>query len=592
NPNPANTQPAVQESVEPFLGENGLMMPIDPQPEKGLGSNNWAVAGSKTTSGAPILCNDPHLGLTLPSIWYMVQIKTPDFNVYGVSLPGAPGVIIGFNEHVAWGVTNVSHDVKDYYAIQWKDKTKKEYIFDSVAREATYVYDTVYIRGQEEPIIDKNIYTHIGPITKSHGGRDLALRWTAHDATMESRTLFNLAKAKNYEDYAKAIKDFSCPAQNIVFACKDGDIALWTQGRLPMRKPQQGRFIQDGSKSSEQWQGFIPQEHIPHEHNPQRGFIGSANQHSTYPSYPYYYYGYFEEYRGRRLNNQLASMDKITVDMMKKLQMDNYSVKGEDFVPTLIKFLRRSELKKEELELLSELQEWDYVYDANSAMPTVLEEWLYQLKVHMYDELDTYNAENKENDQYVNYPPEWHLLNIIKRDTGSFIVDNLTTASVKENIFDIVTESFKKTYETVPREGEEVALWKDVQAPLVQHLASISAFSIADLETGGDGSTLNALEDRYIPNPKDSAQLAAKSKGEIIHSSRRSAGPSWRMVVHLDKVTEAYGIYPGGQSGNPGSKFYADMIKKWEKGDYHRLLYMNKPSDYGDKILIQQKFTK
>lgn len=572
----------------PFLSKDtavNILPPNGLQPPKGIGSNNWAVAGSKTASGKPILCNDPHLNLTLPSIWFVMQIHTPEFNAYGASLPGAPGIIIGFNDNVAWGVTNVGQDVRDWYAIEWRDNTKKQYKFDGNYQTATHVVDTIKIRGQEKPIYDTTIYTHIGPVAYRHGEWDLSLRWAAHDPSFEPMTFLKLCKAKNYNDYLDAIQHFECPAQNLIFASKEGDIAITTQGKLPVRRPQQGRFIQDGSRSSEQWQAYIPQAHIPHEHNPARGFVGSANQHSVAWSYPYYYYGYFEEYRGRQLNERLAALSGITPKEMMALQNDRFSVRGRDFMPLFLQYIQRGQLTKEELEVLNSVQHWDYVYAAQSPLPTIFDEWMRQLKRTLYDELDSLNRKHGFQDkESLVMPSEWHLLNVFKRDTAQFVVDMIGTPTKKENIKDIVTESFKRSCELLARSNGNIATWQQVQGAQVQHLARIPQFSVTNIDVGGDGSALNAIGSRYRPT--------TTPRAEIVHRDAPNFGPSWRMIVELSEPIRAFGIYPGGQSGNPGSAFYANMIEPWSKGEYYELLFLKDANEASPKVIYTQQFSK
>ncbi len=533
---------------------------------KGIGSNNWAVSGNKTASGNPILCNDPHLKLNLPSLWFEVQLSTPQFNSYGASLPGAPGVISGFNENIAWGVTNVSHDVRDWYAIKWKDEDKTFYWFDSTWKKSELLIQEIKVRDAAT-VFDTLIMTHIGPIAHSANGQDFAMRWTLHDPSEEPLTFLKLMKGKNYDDYKDAIRHFSCPAQNIVFAAKDGDIALWTQGKLPLRKKTQGKFVQNGTSSDEMWQGFIPQQHIPHEYNPEKNFVASANQHSVNPAtYPYEYYGYFEEYRGRYLNRRLAEMDNITVDDMMALQYDSYSMKAEDFMALLKKNLLRSELNKNELEIWHMLKDWDCKFTANQKKPTIFEMWFDSLEVLVYDELVSYaKSENLSDDNRIILPEQYNLLHLLKRDTGNIVLDIVATANKKEGVVDVITESFRNMCRVVNSDVDILA-WKDTRATVVQHLSRVPAFSVDTIHSDGHHSALNALAQR--------------------------PGPSWKMVVELGEEVNAYGIYPGGQSENPGSFFYKNMLNKWSKGEHFKLLFMKDQNDTKDKIIFSQNFVK
>jgi penicillin amidase len=559
-------KPVVVDESNPislYLGELGMDSLTRAFSPKGIGSNNWAVSGEKTASGNPILCNDPHLKLNLPSIWFEIQISTPEFNTYGASLPGAPGVISGFNEDIAWGVTNVSHDVKDWYAIQWKDDSKTEYWFDSTYKKSSTIIEEIKVRGAAS-VFDTIYMTHFGPVVHHVGKQDFVLRWTLHDPSTEPLTFLKLIKGKNYEDYKDAIRHFACPAQNIVFAAKNGDIALWTQGKLPLRKKMQGRFVQQGTSSNELWPGFIPQKDIPHEYNPSKNFVASANQHSVNPNlYPYDYYGYFEEYRGRYLNRRLAEMDSITVQDMMALQYDSYSLKAEDFMDLLKIHIKKGALNKDELEVWHQLKDWDYKYTKNQIEPTIFEMWFDTLEYLVYDEILA--LEDKKSDkQTIILPEQYNLLHLLKRDTANVVIDIVGTPK-RESIGDVFTLAFQKTCQSVPRDSmNKILQWKVQRATVVQHLSTLGAFSVDNIEADGHGSTLNALNKR--------------------------PGPSWRMVVEMGEEINAYGIYPGGQSENPGSYYYKNMLEKWSKGEHYKLLFMKTADDAPERIVFAQEF--
>ena len=533
------------------------------KPDPFLGSNNWAVAGSKTANGNPILCNDPHLQLTLPSIWYEVQIHTPQFNTYGVSLPGLPGVIIGFNEHIAWGQTNVGHDVTDWYSIDWVDDKKQTYLLDDNPTSVKWRLEKIFVKGAN-PIIDSVKYTVWGPVVYETEGeyQDMALRWLAHDETSpeEINAFFKLASAKNYDDYSDAISGYVAPAQNFVFASKEGDIAIKVNGRLPVKRKEQGRFVQDGSQSQNAWSGYIPMNQIPQVKNPARGFVSSANQHSTAVDYPYYYNGGFEDYRGRILNRKLAAMDDITIDDMKDLQNDTYSLKAEEVLPILITLIEDSNKENKESNILQSLKDWKYSYDKDSPAPIYFEVWYRDFYKRTWDEIYTLNEERP-----MLFPESWRLIELLEQDPENKYFDDISTPE-KETAKDIAIQSFQAMTEKVAELKEEYdeLRWDQYKKTRINHLGRIPAFTSDIVEVGGSGDALNAIS--------------------------RSAGPSWRMIVELGEQVDAYGIYPGGQSGNPGSPFYESMIKDWADGNYYKLHFIKRPQDLGEKTLLVQKF--
>lgn len=318
------------------------------KPNRNNGSNNWAVSGSKTKSGAPILCNDPHLGLNLPSLWIEMQLSTPTYNAYGASFPGAPGIIIGFNDDCAFGFTNGGRDVRDYYEIKFKDATRQEYWFDSGWQKTSFRYEKIKIAGQLD-FIDTVAYTLFGPVMydRSFGGKrnlndkQFAVRWTAHNESNEL-LLFNLLDhSKNYQDYSAAIVNLHTPGQNCVFATKTGDIAIRTQGEFPAKWDGQGDFVMPGSDSSYMWQAMIPMDETPYQYNPERGFVSSANQRPTDTAYHYYLGRDYPSPRGIIVNRKLAGMQNITPRDMMEMQTDNYNVFGEMAAPVFTKNLDR-----------------------------------------------------------------------------------------------------------------------------------------------------------------------------------------------------------------------------------------------------------
>jgi len=531
---------------------------IDEQkPDPKNGSNNWAVSGKKTQSGSPILCNDPHLGLNLPSLWYEMQICTPDYNAYGVTFPGAPAIIIGFNDSCAFGFTNAMRDVRDYYEIKFKDDSRQQYWFNNEWRPTTFRIEDIKVKGQPD-YMDTVAYTIMGPVMydKSFsGGRNTnqkyyAVRWKAHDPSNELKMFTLLDKAKNYNDYYEAIKYLHTPGQNCIFACKNGDIAIWDQGEFPAKWKRQGDFVMPGTDSTYFWQGMIPQEENPHMVNPERGFVSSANQMPTDTTYPYYLGGSYPPYRGWEINKRLSVMNNITPQDMMKLQTDNYNVFGEMALPVLIKNMEEDKLTPDEKRYFDILKNWDHRNDPDSKGATLF--------VVTWDSLETvvWGDEFIKAGLKLMWPHESTLLDDMNKYPNLKYYDNINTPEV-ETLQDDITTAFKKASAVIKvaeKNGKmEWAKYKDTK---VLHLARLDALSRLHLPIGGGDNTINAANAQH--------------------------GPSWRMIVSLTPQTEAYGVYPGGQSGNPGSKFYDDFVDNWAAGKYYTLWVM-KATDAGDK---------
>lgn len=559
-------KPATADSL--YFGKKDIVTAHEiSKPDINNGSNNWVVAGSKTQSGSPILCNDPHLELSLPSIWYEIQLRTPTNNTYGVSLPGSPFVIIGFNDSIAWGVTNAQRDVKDYYEVKFKDNTKQEYWFNGKWEKTTRKVETIKVKGGKD-VIDTVAYTVYGPVmfdesfsNELSNKRNLAVRWTAHDASNEAFTFYHLNRAKNYDDYAEAIKTFQCPGQNFVFASKSGDIAIWQQGKFPARWDGQGLYVMPGEDSSYMWQGFIPQSENPHSKNPERGFLESANQRPVDSAYPYFIPGSYITPRGITITNRLAAMSGITpVDMM-KLQNNYFNTLAEDARATMLKFVKENELSATEKKYLDLMKNWDLMASPDSKGQTIYQCWWDSLEVEIWkDELSRVKPEAP-------WPQKQTLMELLKKDTATRFIDNLNTPQ-KETLYDVVTAALKKASVYLAKQEADGKLeWTKFKNPTVYHLIKdLKGFARPGLNVGGNGDIVNA----------------------VTHSH----GPSWRMIVQLSAQTEAYGVYPGGQSGNPGSKYYDDYIDNWVNGKYNKLWFMRDGDRTDKNVKWVMKFSK
>ena len=526
-----------------------------------VGSNNWAVSGKKTKSGKPILCNDPHLQLSLPSIWFETQIQAPELNAYGVSVPGIPGLLIGFNENIAWGETNVGHDVLDWYKITWTDAAKTTYQFDGGAKKASLVINSFKVRGMESPVLDTVRWTNWGPIVYETAGNphnDLAMRWIGHDPPNpeDIATFLGLNRGKNYDDYQAAMQYFDFPAQNFVFASKTGDIALTVNGKLPLKEKGQGRFVQDGSNPQSGWHGWIPREHVPKVKNPGRGFVASANQHSTDQSYPYYYNSsHFEQFRGRFLVKQLSDMDSITAEDMMKLQNSNFSLHAAEALPVLLKLVDTTRLSETQSGILGKMRAWNFSYEKDAVEPVVFEAWWNKFYAMTFDEILVWNDSLP-----ILMPQKWRLTDLTTKTPGDAIFDDQKTPE-KENAANLATASFTAVLDDLKDDLVKSGFnWAASKQTSIMHLARIPAFSRMNLDVGGNRSALNALSETH--------------------------GPSWRMVVELNDEIKGWGVFPGGQSGNPGSPFYDSGIEKWMKGEYNELFFMKNPEDSRQPVLF------
>lgn len=532
------------------------------KPHPDNGSNNWVVSGKKTKSGAPILTNDPHLELSLPAIWYEMQMSGPDINVYGTSFPGIPGIVIGFNDSIAWGVTNSQRDVRDYYEIKFKDESKKQYWFNGEWRDTKIRIESIRIKN-ESVVYDTVAYTVFGPVMYDQSfmaetlkGKNLAVRWKGHDPSNEALAFYLLNHARNYNEYLEAIKHFHTPGQNFIFASKTGDIAIWQQGEFPARWDRQGLYVMPGHDSSYMWQGIIPQEENPHSINPERGYLSSANQRPVEGTYPYFIPGGYDLYRGITIHRALENMQGITVDDMKTLLSNNHNEFAATARPLFQKYIAKENFSTTEKKYFDLFENWNLQNGYDEAGATIFTMWYDTLESRVWDD------EIGKLKEIGFYPSERTLLELLLRDTALSYVDNIHTEA-KENISDVLFASFKAcvpTFEQLEKEGK--LIWGKFKNTTVYHLLkTLKPFARAGLPIGGGRHIVNATQHNH--------------------------GPSWRMVVHLTDETEAWVVYPGGQSGNPGSRYFDQFVDTWANGSFYRVWFYKK----GDESHPRKRWT-
>ncbi|MCU0436843.1 MAG: penicillin acylase family protein [Raineya sp.] len=541
-----------------------------PKEEKSKGSNNWAIGAKKTETGFPILASDPHLSLKLPSIWYEIQLVSPNVNVYGVSLPGTPTVVIGFNEKIAWGITSAYTDGLDFYQIKFKDEKLDEYFHDGVWKKTVTHKEIIKVKGGKD-IIEYIQYTHHGPIVLEKPAKlypnkpnDLynvtvpyqhAMYWIGADSTSnEILTFYKLNRASKYDDFLNAFASFSCPSLAFAYADADKNIAMYIAGRIPMRWSGQGKYILDGSSSVFEYKERIPFNQNPKVLNPEQQFVASANQLITdTTTYPYYVgYDFISPERAIRINEKLNAMTRIKYENIRELQNDVLGVHAREALPKLLNGLDTTILKDDAQKVYRILKKWNYLYQSDSQGATCFEIWFSEFRIALWqDELG-----------YIpNYPNTDQTLRVLLKDTASRWIDDISTTN-KETLKNLINNSFNKAIDKLKEKhkgSDENWFWGKHKGFHLDHLL-IPNLGLSNLMTSGSSRTVNATSDSH--------------------------GPSWRMVVMLGANSpRAYGIYPGGQSGNPGSLYYANMVENWRLGELEELLFLKSPKNKNQKIV-------
>lgn len=532
------------------------------KPDPRNGSNNFVVSAERTANGKVLLANEPDLSLNLPSIWYVVQLNAPGVNTMGASLPGAPSVVIGFNDSIAWGLTNAKRDVVDWYYINFRNEKREEYQYDDKWLKTEKIVERFKVRDGDD-FSDTIVYTHYGPVAYDHhflgdsNKVNMAMKWTAHEGSKELKTLYEVNRAKNYDEFIEAFQYYTGPPQNFAFASASGDIALTIQGKFPAKWKGQGKFLLDGRDSRNEWDFIVPYEQNAAVKNPERGFVSSANQHPVDSTYPYYVYDYnYEFYRNRRINDRLKLLDRVTMKDMIRLQNDNYNYRASESLPLMLESLDTAGFTPETYKTFHLLKQWDYFAEADWMAPTVYQVWWDELYDMIWDEFD-------EKEVALSKPHVYNTIYLMKNDSLGKYFDIASTSEV-EGLQDLINLSFKSSLEKLENwksTNQSEYVWYKYKNTRIKHLLGLEPFSFDQVKIGGYNNIVNAASGRH--------------------------GPSWRMVVELGQTgTKAWGVYPGSQTGNPGNPTYGHMIDDWATGNYAPLLFLQSSSDSDSERVI------
>lgn len=534
------------------------------EPSDAVGSNNWAVSPSRSSTGNALLAGDPHLDLTLPSVWYEMHVIVPGkLDAAGVGFPGMPGVVIGFNRNVAWTFTNTGSDVNDFYEEKVDDVDHpSRYMLDGSWRSLEKRIENYRSPSGSVIATDTLYFTHRGPMRRILG-KWLSMRWTAYEPSHEPDNFMSLSHTRSVNEWLYAMRDYVAPTQNGLVADQTGNIAIRSSGAYPIR-PGDGRgdVIRDGSKSANDWKGFLSVEQYPFSLNPQQGYLASANQQPVDPRQNPAYMGssWYSPWRAMRINALLRSDASVTPDKMRLFQTDPGSARADAFVPLFLSAAahedsigKGSAKLKEAAKLLSE---WDRRYLRDNRRAVIFEAAMRDLARRTWDELqDSSHASSRD---AVSLVPESQILLELAKAPGSPWWDDRRTPAIEDRDA-ILATSLAAGYDTVMmRNGtssDDRWLWSNRRKANIRHLLRIPALGALGVSLQGGPGTLN-------PSSGDGTQ-----------------GASWRMVVELGAEIRAWSIYPGGQSGNPASARYADRLSQWALGQLDPVLFPKTPEE-------------
>jgi penicillin amidase len=539
--------------VAPVLNQGGELSKLDStlatllsageEDNAGLGSNNWVVSGAHTQSGKPLLANDPHLDHSVPSVWYMIHLKAPGLNVSGVSLPGTPMVIIGHNEKIAWGMTNTGPDVQDLYAESFDPGAPNKYLHNGAWVNAEVRDEVIEVRGQRDYRLTVKITRH-GPIVSNNCGRDLALRWTAlepHALSSLFNALSKIGLAQNWEQFAAALRDYTGPMQNFVYADRDGNIGYYAAAWVPIRKRGTGAVPAPGSTDDYDWSGYIPFEQLPHSYNPASGIIATANGRVVPDGYPYFITSRWDPpFRTARIFQLLRAGKALTVDDMLRIQTDIVSLEDKWLAAQLLQVSSHHPPRDPDAQYaLSLLGAWDGEARMDSAATLVCEVIRKALlgrilKPRLGDDLSHYR---------------WGMSTIFLENV---LANNWTRwlppgdSSFADTLMESLDEGVKQIPSLVGSRSHDAWKWGNTILlafhhplgqgfPLLGRLLDVGAFPQA-----GTATTVKATTSRH--------------------------GPSMRMVVDFSDLDRSVQNITLGESGQVLSRYYRDQFDAWYSG--------------------------
>jgi penicillin amidase len=542
----------------------------DPTP--GWGSNNWVVSGSRTATGKPILENDTHLGLQMPSFWYENDLHGGRFNVTGFSLPGVPFVIIGHNQNIAWGETTLGQDVQDYYLEKVDDPAQPtQYEYQGQWYPIEVEHESIPVKGGQ-PVPFDILFTRHGPLMTEvmsswlgvTNTQPLALRWSIYDGNQLPRAAKQLNLAANWDEFRTALSYWDSPGVNMVYADTAGNIGYQATGRTPIRAPQhQGLVPVPGWTGDFEWQSYIPYDQMPRSFNPPAGFIATANNRVTTADYPYFLaYDWFPGYRAQRISDLLAANDQVTIADIQAIAAQTYSLPAEALRPYLLSAVQPA--NEQETQALDLVKNWDLYFERDRAGATIYERWyIFLVENTISDELgptltDKYLAGRYERHGNQHVPM---LVNIMPEADNHWF-DDVTTPQ-RETRDDLIRRSFSQAVQWLSEnEGKDPQGWQWGRLHTVQfpHI------------TFGSSKPLNVLfNSQTVALPGDHFSVNAASfrwtdPFAVIHAV------SQRMIIDLGNLDNSLSIHTTGQNEQLGHPHREDFIPLWANLQFHPML--------------------
>ncbi|MEO7911805.1 MAG: penicillin acylase family protein, partial [Roseiflexaceae bacterium] len=573
------------------IGADALHMAVAAAPftggsAAGQGSNAWAVSGARTTSGRPLLASDPHLLLQVPSLWYENHLSGGDIHVAGASIPGIPCVVIGHNERVAWGLTNGENDVQDLFIERFDPSDPTRYEFQGAWEPAEIVRERILVKGQAEPVIEEVRITRHGPIISSlvpgddgrwtmddgrsdtgetsssvhrlSSNKALALRWAALDPGPNIAAALGLNRARDWDSFRAAVAEWVMPTQNFIYADVEGHIGYTLGGALPIRARGDGALPVPGWSGEYDWTGMIPRDELPHVLDPDEGFVASANTQIADTGYPYALPGeYLPGYRATRIRQLIAQTAQHNATSFSAIQGDQRSLPGLELAALAGRLSATTPIARQARELLAA---WDGELTAESVGGAIYARLREKLLQAAYSDLAEPLGFVTGLGAFAALPATGYLWRALPQLLERLAARDDSRLPAGRTSDGLLSDAWDATIAELRAEmGDDVGDWRygryhtlTLRHPLGASAALAPLLNRGPFPIGGDSDTVR-----------------------MGHSPRQFAGqpfyiaPSYRQICDLSNWDLSLSIHPVGQSGQPGSKHYADLIDAWRTMQYH-----------------------
>ncbi len=541
-----------------------------------VGSNSWVIAGEHTESGQPLLANDPHLGASIPSIWYLVELQGDKLHVTGTTFPGMPIIPIGHNENIAWGLTNLGPDVQDLYIERINPQNPNQYEVDAKWVDMIIVAEEILVKDEEEVLLYAARSTRHGPLISDVSGKaaaPLALRWTAlDDGDTTADAFLDMAYAANWEEFTEALSAYVGPSQNIVYADRDGNIGYFAAGRIPIRAKGDGTVPVPGWNSEYEWESWIPFDELPHVFNPAEGYIVTANNKVVPDDYSYFISSsWAPPYRAERILELIGTMTsggrKVSSADMVAIQGDQLSRQVRELMPYVLSVDPEDERQAAALDYL---RGWDGVMHAEKVAPTIYTAWFQQLPLVIFED----DLRGEAYEQFADRRHASFLAGVLSESAYTWC-DNVLTVPA-ESCSDAYAQALHRALDGLEETlGKDMARWRwgEVHQTIYTHnpfseVGALRPIFQRQIGNGGGPYTVNVgpykFSEPYV----------------------QAAVPSYRQIVDLSDWNSSLFMHTTGQSGNVLSRHYDDLIERHQAVEYLRMSFGRK-NVAGDVLVLK-----